>query len=586
MPPQGKAAGQFDDYKFIVFDHIEGMDTQSSRQGLKPNKAAWLENLQPIGPNKLQMVPGPMTALAMISDTIVRQFYANIGNSDYEINFTALGAGNAVNISSGVVTQFAPPNTFNFPDCTQWKSERILIQDIKAGYCTWDGTVFVRQGGASPNFDVTAGGSGYTTAPDVAITGGSGTGVAATAIISGGSVVAIMLTNPGSGYQAGDTLTVAITGGGGSGATATVLVWPFTAAATTLAVYTGRVWMAVGRVINYTGTLGYDDFNPANAAGSTTIPDADLVHSITALRSLNNYLYVMGDNSIKQIGTVTVSGSATNFTIITLSSDQGTTYPDTIQSFNRLLLFANQVGVYAVFGATVQKISDEMDGVFQHIDFTQAPTAALNNINNIRCYLLLVKYNDPQGPTRSIILTFFNKKWFVISQGDNIRSIVTTYSGALVETFSTSGSDLTQIVQNTDNTLPILLRTAMPSDGAPFLGKKAIRVGIAAEARVSLEATVTLDTEYASVPVVAPAMASIMDFDSNVTWANNLNQIVTWENASAEEVDWAAIGFLFPAGQADAIGAFLGVTFSAKSAGAIINTVAIQYQPGPLWAGN
>jgi hypothetical protein len=67
---------------------------------------------------------------------------------------------------------------------------------------------------------LTAGGSGYTSAPGVAITGGSGSGAGAVAGVSGGAVVSLTLVNPGSGYAAGDTLTV-LFGGPGTGAAAT-----------------------------------------------------------------------------------------------------------------------------------------------------------------------------------------------------------------------------------------------------------------------------------------------------------------------------------------------------------------------------
>ena len=64
---------------------------------------------------------------------------------------------------------------------------------------------------------VTAGGSGYTSAPTVTITGGSGG--SATATISGGAVTAVTMTAYGSGYTA--LPTISFSGGGGSGATAT-----------------------------------------------------------------------------------------------------------------------------------------------------------------------------------------------------------------------------------------------------------------------------------------------------------------------------------------------------------------------------
>jgi hypothetical protein len=66
------------------------------------------------------------------------------------------------------------------------------------------------------------GGSGYTTAPSVAITGGGGTGATATAVIAGGEVTGFNITNPGSGYTTPPT--IALTGGGGTGAAATAVL--------------------------------------------------------------------------------------------------------------------------------------------------------------------------------------------------------------------------------------------------------------------------------------------------------------------------------------------------------------------------
>lgn len=68
---------------------------------------------------------------------------------------------------------------------------------------------------------VTAGGSGYTSAPAVTLAGGGGTGASATATITG-PVTSITINAGGSGYTSAPTVT--FTGGGGSGATATATV--------------------------------------------------------------------------------------------------------------------------------------------------------------------------------------------------------------------------------------------------------------------------------------------------------------------------------------------------------------------------
>ncbi|MEC5279055.1 hypothetical protein RYZ69_26140, partial [Klebsiella pneumoniae] len=74
-------------------------------------------------------------------------------------------------------------------------------------------------GGRLQSIAVTAGGSGYTSAPTVTISGGGGSGALATATVSGGAVTKISVLYKGFGYTSAPT--IAIAGGGGSGATAT-----------------------------------------------------------------------------------------------------------------------------------------------------------------------------------------------------------------------------------------------------------------------------------------------------------------------------------------------------------------------------
>jgi hypothetical protein len=72
---------------------------------------------------------------------------------------------------------------------------------------------------AVTGIQVTAGGTGYTSVPAVAVTGGGGSGAIGTAVVVNGVVTEVTLDDPGTGYTSAPT--VAITGGGGSGATAT-----------------------------------------------------------------------------------------------------------------------------------------------------------------------------------------------------------------------------------------------------------------------------------------------------------------------------------------------------------------------------
>lgn len=69
---------------------------------------------------------------------------------------------------------------------------------------------------------VTAGGTGFTTAPTVTFTGGGGTGATATAIVENGVLTEVIVSAPGTGFTT--VPTIGFTGGGGTGATATASI--------------------------------------------------------------------------------------------------------------------------------------------------------------------------------------------------------------------------------------------------------------------------------------------------------------------------------------------------------------------------
>lgn len=587
MPGGGVSALQTQTKSYIAFRGFETMDTQSAREALAVSKLAWCENLQIVGPNQLVACQGPAIPVSSLpGEVILSQFFANFTppggvNTDFIICFCLSGAAYQVVAATGAFTKFAIANTFSIaPDMTVWSSQRILIADPISGYCTWDGITFVRSGGVSPNIVVTAGGGPFGAAPGVTISGGSGVGATAHAVLTGGVVTSIVLDNAGTGFKAGDTLTVTFAPATGAPA-ATAIVWPiFALTPTTLAIFAGRVWLGGGRVLTWTGTKGFDDAVAANAAGSTTLNDADLVHQITALRSLNNFLYIFGDNSIKQIGTVTVSGASTIFNIVTLSSDQGTPFPRAIGSYNRLILFANKVGVYAILGASVEKVSDPMDGIFARMDFTQPLQAAVQDLQtSLHTFLILCRYKDPvAGVTRSLILCFYKNRWFVANQGSQLTTLCSAPINGITETFSSSGSDITQIFQ-ANVQVPIILQTSLSDNNEPYMGKRAMRGAVALNSSTFTIMNGTVDTENSSQPFSFPTGLPVQ-------WVNNLGQIVQWRNSAAppQNVNWFATGFLYQRIKASGTGVYLGITLTGSFAGLVINLLVLEYQDNAVLA--
>jgi len=582
--------------KFLAYLGWKKMNTKVARQNLPDDECAWAENLQPLAPNLWQSVNGAAATLTVVTaKTVTRKFPANIAGIDYDIFFATDGSCTAVNANSGAQTTVAAAATFSTtPDMTTYASQRILIMDPTGGYATWDGTLFVKGGGLSPNINVTNGGSGYSAAPAVSFTGGSGSGATATAVMGGSGsaqfVVAVTLTSPGSGYKAGDAITVVFTGSNTTVATATARIWPITSGIT-LDVFAGRVWWASAnaqgnyRILNFTGTAGYDDTNTANAAGSTTVLDNDLSHNITGIRNKNNFLYIFGDSSVRQIGSITVSSSITLFTPLTLASDIGTTFPMTVQSYNRLVLFANTAGVYGIFGASIRKISDDLDGIFALADFSLPMSSSLNDVHStvtaggsIHCYLLLLRYLDPVQGTRTIICAYQNDQWWIVSQGNALLAIMAIFLGSTQQwdTFASSGSDVTQLLQTPGATVSVLFKSALSSNRAPLLSKRVIRAGVAVTSGIAQSFLLTAETENSADGHTLNAAALII-------WINNLGQQVNWQNNSPAAVTFVGGGYRFPYTAAQGEGKVIGGTVSGTVSKFALNAMAFEYVDAAIW---
>jgi hypothetical protein len=407
---------------------------------------------------------------------------------------------------------------------------------------------------------ITAGGTGYTTAPTVTVGGG--------ATFSTAPTLRALIASQGSGYD----LTPSVLIGSGSGAAAIAHVWPFINSSivgdafTTIAVFQGRVWLGGGNLLTWTGTgasygdVGYDDFLDADASGTLIISDSDLIHAITALRSLNNYLFIMGDQSVKQIGNISLNaaGNVTLFTILTLSSDQGTIYPKSCISYNRVFMFANSNGIYGVFGSSVQKLSGDMDGIWKLVDFSQVPQGALADINAIHNAVFLVRYKDPLSTTRSIMLTFDGKRWWVLSQGNSLTAIATSASLATGQNslYGSSGPDVTQLVARTA-AINWKIQSALTHHGNALQRKRVMRAGF------------TYLQSFGSNQVA-------MSVDADLT-SNNYGMAIAFTSNLAGGSNDASNNAI------NNSGVYLGMTLTGTFAGFTATNMLIEYQEAPLW---
>lgn len=461
----------------------------------------------------------------------------------------------------------------------------VILTEAGSGYTSPPSVTFVGGGGSGANaisslvtFQkgtvqclVTNGGTGYTNSANLVVTisGGGGSNATATGIISGGQVTQIVMTNSGSGYTNASNITVTITGGGGSNATAEAII--NTENNVGVQSFSGRVWIASGRTVAFSAAGSYSDFTSISA-GTLTLTDATLHSNIINLLSANNFLYIFGEDSINVFSDVRVTTSGTTlFTNTNVSASVGTQLPYAIFPYFRSVLFMNDYGVYALVGSTTTKLSDDLDVIIEQIDFSEPVTAGQVLLNNTLCAAFNFKYTGDSTSGRYIQAIFFEKKWFLSSQG-TIKHLAPTPVAGQALLYGTSGTDLVELYGNSTAAIATTISTALNPMGDPIRDKQALKIGIEATASNSTPFvfTVTVDNENRSSPPYT--------LSSFITWVNNSNSTIGWINNSSSLIQWGNVGFNLYKTDAQQYGKYLGMTVQSTSPGYTINGFEYEHE--------
>ena len=419
------------------------------------------------------------------------------------------------------------------------------------------------------------GGSGYTNTANISITitGGGGTGASATPIISGGIVTSVVMTNQGSGYTNAANVVATVVGGGGSGAKLKALV--STDAYCGIATFSGRVWIAQGRTVYYSAAGSYSDFTSVSA-GSVTLTDSTLHGNIQDLLSANNFLYIFGDDSINVFSDVIVQTNGTTvFTNTNVSASVGSKRPNAIFPYFRSVLFLNDYGVYALVGSTTSKLSDQLDGIFPYIDFNYPIYAGQVLLNNILCAAFNFKYTGTGGGitgSRYVQAVFFEKKWFMTSQGNDLAYVTSVPVGGKIYLYGTSSKDLYRLYSDSTANIASTVQTALLPMGDPIRTKQALKFGVEATTTVSTTFSITVDSEVGSSSPYA------LSNSTGVYWTNNSGTTITWTNYLGATIGWITGGYYLYKSDAQQWGKYLGLTLTSNSANFIINTFEFEHE--------
>ena len=415
---------------------------------------------------------------------------------------------------------------------------------------------------------LTSGGTGYASAPSVVFTGGSPTVAAqATAIVFGGIVTGIVVTNPGSGYTSAPAVSFS---GGTPTTTATANAILTSDTLSDVASFQGRVWLSQGRTVFYSAAGSYTDF-VSISAGNVQIADDTLHSNIAALISANNFLYVFGDDSINVFSDVRVTTTGnTLFTNTNVSASTGSVYYDGIFPYFRSLLFINDYGIFALIGATVSKISDALDGIFPLFDFTQPVSGGQVLVNNILCAAFNLYYKDPVQGTRPIQLVFFDKKWFVSSQG-TLKKVTPVSTARKLYLYGTGGTNLLSLYTDNASSINTTIESALWPMQDTIRTKQALKFGIEVTSSTTAVLNVTVDSESNVSPTYVVS--------NTIFWTNNLGNPIPWINNSFAVVTWAGgSGYQLYKSDAQQYGKYLGLTITSSTPSFTLNTMEMEYE--------
>lgn len=558
--------------KTIGWRDFGGVNMTAVRTAIEDKEWAWLENAIPIGGGNVKLVPGidPLTTSGAALPTTLSRMYGFVLLGDsVQMVIGADGSIVEVNVETGVVTAVAPAATVTVnARMTIWEDTTILIID-STGYFFWDGTTFVTAGATKTGDTHTT-----TTVDDIASTAGlfvgmpvSGSGIPAGTLIA--SVAANSIT-----LSAAATTTV----------NDVTLTFGTAKTGSAIAVFEGRVWIKTARrTIEYSAPTTFADFALTHGAGSTVLTDSVFVGSITNLIAALQQLWIIGEGAVNAISNVQTTGTplATTFNNTNIVSSVGSNFPGSVSTFFRTIVFLTQYGIYAIVGATPQKLSDKLDGLFPDLTLTADCAHALGTVHNVFIWSVLVPYVPSPtgvGSSRSLLLCFAQGKWFFASETDLawVSSVVVNGQPTI---WGTDGETLFQLFADPAVPVAYTLKSKLFDFGDSTQQKLLNRLGLELFSENVVSPTVTVENESAG-----RALALVGSGGNAVTWMGS--GIVTWTGSGGATVTWANPGLqLIREGKSSSTirGQYLGLTLSGTEPVWTLSALSMEVRAGGKW---
>lgn len=514
-------------FNLFSLEGMEGLNTKAQRPAIKDQQWSWSQNFIPIGEANARVIwgVGGLNYTAPGGLTIINHAFYNIASDAFGIAFLSDGSAQQFALVGGAVTDVGPASTFwaagnlSTPTIVQWANNGILIVSTIGAdaYWAWDGTLH------SP---------GDMTSPD---------------------------------WLNGGTATPMPTG----------------VAGTAIEIFLSRVWILNGIVRLTSVASNGADFSTGNGGVSAPNTDSSLRIQYTGIKAANGYLYMFGDSSCAYVTNVQTSTTPTTTYQYTVIDPQiGTPWRDSVVPFGRSILFANENGVYALYGSTANKISDDLDGIWNSTvaDFaTVVPSSSVATMFGIKVFCITLRTTDPTtGDLADFLACFDGKKWFIASQNPAPLLTAPQETNSVLAAYASDGTRIRQMFAQPDALLPKVIVSKLWGGDFGFVARKqalSFNAEVQAIEGTSVEIMLSLDTDAASG-------TNLVSFDQEIQFQNIFGQDIQFQNNSLQNILFQSLASILFYAQASGLGYgyLLGFTLTTTSPDFVVLRLALGYR--------
>lgn len=376
-------------------------------------------------------------------------------------------------------------------------------------------------------------------------------------------------------------------------------------AGTDIAVYANYIWIVNGRSLFVSGLGAGATYAAAAWAASAgaqvvTLIDPQIRGTVSRLKAANGYLYLYGDTSINAISDVYIPSGASpptpQFSNQNIQALIGTDQPASVFPYDRLIMFASRYGAHTLFGVSAPKVSGDIDGTWQYVDFSQAISGGQVVVSNILCGAFLLKIlpniSDGFQASRTVVALWFqtsdtspqtgvtetNDVWWFANYGA-LTFIVTGIVNNVPALFGFIGNQLYQLFGDSTTAPAVRIQTKLYPMEDELARKECITAGF--EAFYFLYGTqlqLTLDTETQS---------TALTLNQNLVsgkWVNSSGIQGQWFNSAMVTGGWLANGlYLSPADAQGGYGHHVGLTLTSTGYSYELHFLALDYKLRDRW---